>query len=84
MEHFVKRYGNQEYDYFTDTFTFEIIEMYDVECEDERGTYFEILFKTIDTIKMTNSHIKRDYPEMGFIACKQEIEQEYNFNEWTK
>ena len=83
MKKLIKRYGQQEYDYFTDTFTFSIIEMYDVEAEDEQGLYSEIFFKTLDTIELTNRQINRDYPELGFIACKQEIEKEYNFKEWN-
>lgn len=82
----MKKTGNKElikrdYDYTVDgfklTYNIRVFDVYEVEYEDEYGTFWQREEVVIDRFTMTDKEIEKDYNGI-YSAMWRELEEEYN------
>lgn len=74
------RFGRMEFDYFKQTFRFQIIDAYDVNVTDTQGTYADYQETIIDDMEFTSSEVDE---EGGYQSVKEYIQAQYSFTKWS-
>ncbi|WP_166082277.1 hypothetical protein [Erysipelothrix anatis] len=77
---FLGRFGRTDFDYFKQTFRFQIIDAYDVNVTDTLGTYAEYTETIIDDMEFTTTEVEE---EGGLQSVKEYIQAQYSFTKWS-